>query len=169
MAVVKRLFVLIGTPCSGKSTWAQKQIAEHGGNWVSRDLIRFSLLSDRDEYFSKEDAVLNEYYGHINALLVDDTCNGDIFCDATHLNPKARRKFFENINYKLANEIIGVYFDTPLRTCIKRNEKRMGRTRVPKWTIKGMYNRMSFPTLGEEPFNEVWKICEDGTIIKKGL
>lgn len=162
--MVKRLIVASGCPCSGKSMWIQNQIAEHGGNWVSRDLIRFSLVSDKEEYFSKEKEVLEEFYSRINSLLEDPVHHGDIYCDATHLTPEARGRFFSQVNYSLADEVIGVYFTTSLQTCLKRNDQRKGRAKVPRNTIKSMYNRMKPPTVWETPYNEVWKVNEDGVV-----
>lgn len=162
--MVKRLIVVSGCPNCGKSTFIQNQIAEHGGNWVSRDLIRFSLVGDNEEYFSKENEVLEEFYARINALLEDRTHHGDIYCDATHLTPESRKRFFSQVNYILADEVIGVYFTTSLQICLKRNDQRKGRARVPRSTIKSMYKRMKPPTIREAPYNEVWKVCEDGII-----
>lgn len=55
------LYVMIGIPGSGKSTWAKANKKEKD-IYVSRDEVRFSLLQDGDEYFSKEKEVLKEFY-----------------------------------------------------------------------------------------------------------
>lgn len=163
--MVKRLIVMTGIPNCGKSTFIQNQITEHGGNWVSRDLIRFSLVKEGEEYFSKEQEVLEEFYSRINALLEDRIHHGDIYCDATHLTPETRKRFFSHVNYSFADEVIGVYFTTSLQTCLKRNAQRKGRARVPRDTIKSMYNRMKPPTMWEVPYHEIWKVNEDGIIV----
>ena len=49
------LYLLCGAPGCGKSTWA-KQMAQNAIH-VSRDMIRFNLLNDNDDYFDKENEV----------------------------------------------------------------------------------------------------------------
>ena len=104
----KRLFVMSGPSGCGKSSWIQKQIAQHGGNWVSRDLIRLSLVEENESYFSHEPTVLQEFYDEINAKLASQRYHSDVYADATHLTPKARREFFRNIKKDLATEVIAV-------------------------------------------------------------
>ena len=107
----KRLFVMSGPSGCGKSSWIQKQIAIHGGNWISRDLIRLSLVEENESYFSHEDQVLREFYKEINNKLSSDYFHSDVYVDATHLTPKARKELFRNINLKNAAEVIGVSFE----------------------------------------------------------
>ena len=58
-----RLWLLAGIPGSGKSTWIQnhrKFFAEDNAV-ISRDQIRFALLGENDDYFSKENEVWQQY------------------------------------------------------------------------------------------------------------
>ena len=43
---MKTIWLLCGTPGSGKSTWAKSQIEKNGGIWISRDVIRFEIIED---------------------------------------------------------------------------------------------------------------------------
>ena len=56
---IPRLYVLVGCPGSGKSTWAKKHLADT--YYVSRDEIRFGLLKAGDDYFSHEDEVYEKF------------------------------------------------------------------------------------------------------------
>ena len=85
---MNKLYIVMGTPGSGKSTWIQNHLDEHSV-WVSRDDVRFSMVAEDEEYFSKEKQVFKEYTRRINNALE----NGyDVFADATHLNKASRNK-----------------------------------------------------------------------------
>lgn len=159
----KRLFVLTGVAASGKSSFVIQQIHKNGGCWVSRDLIRLSKLKDKRKFWEREDEVVEEFYQRINNYLTGDY-NGDIYCDATLLTRKDRRDFFLHIKTEFADEVIGIYVSTPLEVCLKRNSKRLNFEKVPSRIIKAMYKRLEPPTVLEAPYNEVWRVCEDGTV-----
>lgn len=158
---LKRLFVLSGPSGCGKSSWIQKQIATKGGNWVSRDLIRLSLVEENESYFSHEPTVLQEFYDEINEKLASQRYHSDVYADATHLTPKARREFFSNIKKEFANEIIAVSFEVPTEVAIERNENRVGRANVPITVICDMNSRFIPPTL-EEGYDAIIHINEKG-------
>jgi predicted kinase len=134
-----KLFLMMGAPGSGKSTWASKNL-EDGDKYVSRDAIRFSMLSNEDNYFDKEPAVFNRFIELINQGLEDGF---DVYADASHLNAVSRAKVIKKIKYKV--EIDVVYLKTSLKECYKRNENRIGRANVPNEIIKEMYNRIELP------------------------
>ena len=52
--MAKQLFIMIGAPGSGKSTWVKKQLRNDIDAYVSRDEIRFSMLQEGDAYFKYE-------------------------------------------------------------------------------------------------------------------
>lgn len=145
----KRLFVMSGPSGCGKSSWIQKQIAEHGGNWISRDLIRLSMVEENESYFSHEDQVLREFYKEINYKLTAQHFHSDVYVDATHLSPKARKELFRNINLEAASQLIGVSFEIPTDVAIERNKNRTGRADVPMTVIRDMNKRFIPPSLYE--------------------
>ena len=157
----KRLFVMSGPSGSGKSSWIQKQITAHGGNWISRDLIRLSLVEEGESYFSHEDDVLEEFYKEINDKLASQRYHSDVYADATHLTPKARREFFRHIKKNLAAEVIAVSFEIPTAVAIERNENRVGRANVPMTVIRDMNGRFIPPIL-EEGYDAIIRINEHG-------
>ena len=157
----KRLFVMSGPSGCGKSSWIQKQITQHVGNWVSRDLIRLSLVEENESYFSHEPTVLQEFYDEINEKLASQRYHSDVYADATHLTPKARREFFRNIKKDLATEIIAVSFEIPTAVAVERNENRVGRANVPMTIIRDMNGRFIPPIL-EEGYTSIIHINELG-------
>ena len=133
----KRVWLLAGIPGSGKTTWVKKMVAERGGIHCSRDEVRFSLLEDGEDYFAHEDEVFRIWTEKVHqAILSPDVPN--VYIDATHLTEKSRAKVIDSLpttNYIL----ITVFFDTPLETCLERNEQRTGRAYVPPQVIRNMY------------------------------
>ena len=66
---MKRIYLLCGIPGSGKSTWAKSQL-DNKSIWISRDQIRFSMVSESGEYFSKEKEVFRESIKEINLAIM---------------------------------------------------------------------------------------------------
>lgn len=135
----KQLWILVGPPGAGKSTWAANK---YGNNpkvkIVSRDKIRFSLITDEDEYFSKEKEVLAIYYKEIQDGLEDNE-HEIVIADATHISSKIRKKMLNNLtlNDDIAVKIF--QFKTSLKNCLKNNAKREGRARVPDKEVRRMF------------------------------
>ena len=67
---MSNLYLLCGIPGSGKSTWVRNHLGKYDRH-VSRDDIRFSLVKEDEEYFSKEEEVKKEYINKINKYLQD--------------------------------------------------------------------------------------------------
>ena len=128
---------------------------------MSRDLIRLSLVEEDESYFSHEPTVLKEFYEEINSKLASQRYHSDVYADATHLTPKARREFFRNINKELADEIIAVSFEIPTDVAVARNENRVGRANVPMTVIRDMNGRFIPPIL-EEGYDAIIHINENG-------
>ena len=161
----KRLYVMCGPSGQGKSSWVQERLALYGGNWISRDLIRFSLVEADEDYFSHENQVLREFYKEINNKLSSPMFHSDVYADATHLTTKARREFFYNIGFRKDVEVIAVSFEAPVEVAIERNLKRMGRSNVPEKVIRDMHKRFVVPRFYEgfdaiihvNQFGDEWK------------
>ena len=126
---------------------------------VSRDAVRFSMVKEDEEYFSKENEVFAEFVRQINENL---RAERDVFADATHLNPASRNK--------LLNQVSGydeVHAIVMLKTCdtaLKQNENRQGtRAYVPRSVIRRMANQLQMPRL-EEGFKSVIVVTEEEKI-----
>lgn len=158
-----KLYIMVGIPASGKSTFAKKYDIFNNIVIISRDKIRFSLLKEEDSYFSKEEEVYDIFCKEIN----DNLALGfDVFADATHLTKKSRAKLIKNINKNFLLDISAIYMDIPLKECIKRNKNRQGREYVPEKEVEKMYNNLQKPDL-EEGFKTIYIVNEDEKIVAK--
>lgn len=163
MKRINTLYVMVGCPGSGKSTFCERLGKRDHTILISRDSIRFSMITENDEYFSKEKEVYAKYIEQINHGL---WIGFDVFADATQLNKRSRKKLLSSILHNQVNEINAIYMKTPLEECIKRNENRRGtRSFVPVETIEQMYNSIQEPSF-EEGFNKIYTI-ENGCIIER--
>ena len=62
----KILYILCGPAASGKSTFSHFLVQDKNSyKIVSRDAIRFSLVNENEEYFSKEKEVFRTYIAEI--------------------------------------------------------------------------------------------------------
>lgn len=152
---MNNLYVLCGIPGCGKSTWVKNRMAENISStdpkwaYVSRDEVRFSMITEEDDYFSKEKQVFEEFVNRLCGNL-NDAWTQNVIADATHLNEISRDKLINAIRRKRPNlplHITMVYFDIPLEVCKFRNDKREGRAHVPDEVMNKMYVQLEFPKL----------------------
>lgn len=136
----KNLYLMVGVAGSGKSTWLRNN---GKGPIVSRDAIRFRMVSEDEPYFSHEREVFNEYVQHIQFLLDNEDYN--VYCDATHLNEQARNKLLDRLDLTNVKTIYAVVIRPSLEETLKRNSYREGRLRVPDDVIKRMYASYTDP------------------------
>lgn len=149
---MSKMYVVIGAPGCGKSTFI-KNHKKDKELVISRDVIRFSLITDTDDYFSKEDEVYDIFIKQIQ-MAIDH--NVDFYIDQTSLNKKARTKLFSRLEH-LPEEVIAIYIKKPLDVILKQNAQRTGRTLVPKDAVINMYNSIEKPEK-YEGFTEIWTI-----------
>lgn len=138
--------MMAGTPASGKSTYAKKHKKEND-IYISRDLVRFSILKPGEAYFSKETTVYNIFVQIINRALQVSSID-TVWIDATHLNINSRKKLLRRINQPYSCLEI-ICMETPLQECLNRNNKRTGVTKVPAPQVKKMYESYQRPTFSE--------------------
>lgn len=152
---MKKLYVMCGGPGSGKSTWIKKNLPTFKGytKVVSRDEIRFSLVKEDEEYFSKEKEVFRKFIEEIKEGL--ENCDS-VIADATHVNIGSRTKLLRALGESLKDvEVTAVVISVPLCLALEQNEQRAGtRSYVPPTAIKNMFNSFTMPK-EEEGFNYI--------------
>ncbi len=130
------LYITIGLPASGKSTWAKKMVADNPGMFkrVNKDDLRAMLdvsqFSNGNEQFVLEtrDFIVREALKKGKSVIVDDT----------NLNPKHQEHLetiVGQINRGINIEL--VLFDVPINECIVRDSKRT--VKVGEKVIRSMF------------------------------
>ena len=110
---------MCGAPGSGKTYWAKKALELKSGEvpikYFSRDEVRFEMVPEDEEYFSKEDAVFKEWIRRIQeALDSDEDCYviADAFLDfPLVLNPMLSETEEVYVNFTLDS----YYFEDGVR------------------------------------------------------
>lgn len=120
-----KLYITVGAPRSGKTTWANQKMNEVGQLSImniNRDDIRREMygFSSWSEYkFTKEkELAVTEVCDELFAYAKKE--NKHIICSDTNVNPKTREKL-ENWAKKNDYEVEYVHFDVPLHILEKRN------------------------------------------------
>lgn len=150
----KNLWLLVGIPGSGKSTWVREQLDSECKHWISRDAIRFEVVQEGEEYFSKEKQVFNLFVRAVQAD-IDSNFITDIYVDATHINEASREKLLGRLKNLENVNLNAVVFDIPLEVCLERNAQRTGRACVPETAIRNMYNNFRNPALDERKYDKI--------------
>lgn len=143
----KNLYVLTGVPGTGKSTFIREKLVptlSESTKVMSRDVVRFSMLDEKDKYFANEKEVWKEFISQIKSSL---EVNENTIVDATHINKVSRTKLFNALSpIPTEINIISVVILNDLETCLNRNKQRTGRAFVPEGAIKKMYDAFEMPS-----------------------
>ena len=157
------LYVVIGIPGSGKTTFLNKYVNKETSAIISRDETRFSLLKDGEDYFSHEKEVYNILWNNINNELA---AGRNVFVDQTSLTIRSRKWLIKHV--KGYHHLNALWIDTPLEICLERNEKRKGtKTYVPRFTITNMKQQFKEPSL-EEGFYRIFRF-KNNKLTYKGV
>ena len=151
---MKKLYVLVGVPASGKSTWIKNQDWALGLNIVSTDVWVEDYANRMGKTYSD---VFDEYMPTAVKLMADHAVkcrenNHDIIWDQTSTTVLSRAKKIRMLPdyYKIA-----VVFKTPPMTELKtRLASRAGKV-VPMEIVESMIANWEEPTK-EEGFDEIW-------------
>lgn len=136
---------MCGAAGSGKTTWVRENAMPGVSAHISRDRIRFEMVSEDEYYFSKEDEVYAEFVRQIAQALQSPWVE-EVYADATHLNKKAREKLINELAvYNVEYILTAIVIRPSLEETLKRNANRTGRENVPESVIKNMYNSYTHP------------------------
>jgi predicted kinase len=131
------LVIFVGLQAFGKSTYFHERFAathEH----VSKDLFRNNRNPNRRQAQLIEDALEER-----RSVVVDNT------------NPTLEdRRALIGLGGEYGARIVGYFFDANVRECLRRNEAREGKARVPDVAIYSTAKKMVAPSI-EEGFDEL--------------
>ena len=142
---------MCGVPGSGKSTWLKKNNFYN----ISRDKIRFELVKEGEEYFSKEKKVFKTFVKRIQESLDSDTTPDNIYCDATHITKASRDKLLNALDLTNVNNITVVVCYPSLKEALRRNHNRAGREYVPEYAIQQMQQKFERPEYDDNKIFDV--------------
>ena len=143
---MKTAVIMIGIQASGKSTFCDKYLPDR--------FVRISLddLNTRN----KE-----------KKLLVNCISKGlDIVIDNTNPTRIDRQRYIPALR-KSDYRIIGYFMQSRISDCIRRNENRQGRGRIPSTAIAATSNKLELPKYAEG-FDVLYfvRMLDDGFIVE---
>lgn len=148
------VYVLVGVPGSGKSTWVQNQDWAKSCAVVSTDAWVEAHAHALGKTYSE---VFDEYMPHAIEKMVDDVLRArdqhkDIIWDQTSVSIASRKRKFKMLpEYKH----IAVVFETPPADILKtRLTSRPGKV-IPWGVISSMIANYQAPSL-DEGYSEIW-------------
>jgi predicted kinase len=139
-----RLYLLVGVPGSGKSTYARTELAD---KWrVCLDDLRFML--SRDPYapslqpvaLALEEAALRALLGGV------DGRRQDVVVDATNIT-RSRRQRYLRLAASFDVPVVAVFVQCDLQVAMARNRARP--QPVPDEVVERMYRSLQPPDLSE--------------------
>lgn len=129
-----KLYMLIGLPASGKSTYAETL----DGVIFSSDALRAELWGD--EAMQGDN---NKLFTELHKRIKECLKNGqNAIYDATNINYKKRMAFLQELKH-IDCEKICIFIAVPYEECLKRNKQR-DRV-VPEYVIEKMYKSFNAP------------------------
>lgn len=139
------LYVPVGIPGSGKSTYAKSL---SGVEIISTDGIR-SELTGSEENQTQNNRVFKVAHSRLVKALRDGK---DVVFDATNLTRRSRADLLRKM--PSGTRAVAILFHTPVDICLKQNQMR--ERHVPDSVILSMAKRLEEPTM--EEFDEVVNI-----------
>ena len=140
------LYITVGLPGSGKSTYAKEFIKGKEIEYLSSDSLR--AVYGKDE---TDQSVTSIVFGHIKRKVDEFLKDGkNVIVDATSVNRKERSDYI-NTAKKYGAKVVAIVFKMDRQGLIDRNKKRgeQGGRVVPDWVIDKMLNKFEEPSYDE--------------------
>jgi predicted kinase len=140
------LYITVGLPGSGKSTYAKEFIKGKEIEYLSSDSLR--AVYGKDE---TDQSVTSIVFGHIKRKVDEFLKDGkNVMVDATSVNRKERSDYI-NTAKKYGAKVVAIVFKMDRQGLIDRNKKRgeQGGRVVPDWVIDKMLNKFEDPSYNE--------------------
>lgn len=133
-----KIIVLVGLPCSGKSTIAQNIAREYNATIFSSDSLRMELYQNVNDQKHNQELFV-ELHKRIKNHLKN---GGNAIYDACNISYKRRIAFLAELK-KIPCEKICILMATPYEECLRRNAER--ERKVPSYVIERMYRSIDIP------------------------
>ncbi len=150
-----KVYVLVGVPGAGKSTWVENQLWAQDCVYVSSD---YFIDVEAQRQGKTYNDIFKEYVNEAITLMLDKVIEAreqgkDIIWDQTSVNVKSRKKKFTMLpNY----EHIAVVFSTPSEDELARRLSNRPGKSIPKEVVDSMIKTFEMPT-EKEGYKEVWR------------
>ena len=140
------LYITVGLPGSGKSTYAKEFIKGKDIEYLSSDELRAVYGKGEDDQ-----TVTPIVFGHIKRKVDEFLKDGkNVLVDATSVNRKERSDYI-NTAKKYGAKVVALVFKMDRQGLIDRNKKRgeQGGRVVPDWVIDKMLAKYEEPSFAE--------------------
>ena len=140
------LYITVGLPGSGKSTYVKNFIKDKEIEYLSSDSLR-AVYGKSEE----DQTVTPLVFGHIKRKVDEFLKDGkNVLVDATSVNRKERSDYI-NTAKKYGAKVVAIVFKMDRQGLIDRNKKRgeQGGRVVPDWVIDKMLNKFEEPSYDE--------------------
>jgi predicted kinase len=134
------LVVFVGLQASGKSTFFRERFAQTHQH-ISKDLFPHNRNKNR-----RQEHLLHAALSAGRSVVVDNT----------NPTPEDRRPLVR-IGQGYGAMVLGYYFDASVSECLRRNEMREGKARVPDVAIYATAKKLVAPSI-EEGFDELLRV-----------
>jgi predicted kinase len=140
------IYIAVGLPGSGKSTYAKNFIKDKDIEYLSSDELR--AVYGKDE---TDQSVTSIVFGHIKRKVDEFLKDGkNVLVDATSVNRRERADYI-NAAKKYGAKVVALVFKMDRQGLIDRNKKRgeQGGRVVPDWVIDKMLAKYEEPSTNE--------------------
>ena len=140
------LYITVGLPGSGKSTYVKNFIKDKEIEYLSSDSLR-AVYGKSEE----DQTVTPLVFGHIKRKVDEFLKDGkNVLVDATSVNRKERSDYI-NTAKKYGAKVVAIVFKMDRQGLIDRNKKRgeQGGRVVPDFVIDKMLNKFEEPSYDE--------------------